>query len=136
MSEANRAVVDRFGEEVWNKGNLAAVDELVAGDFVGYGPGRGITRGPEALKRAVNRMRTAFPDLLFVVEDTVAEGDKVVTRWTGQGTHRGEWRGIAPSGRVVTFTGIAIRRLADGKIAERWVNVDYTGLLRQIGGSR
>lgn len=134
--EENIALVDRFGKEVWNNGNLAAVDALVAGDFVGYGPGRAITRGPEALKRVVTRMRTAFPDLQFEVEDTIVEKDKVVTRWTGRGTHRGEWRGVALTGKQVSFTGIAIRRISGGKIAERWVNVDYTGLIRQIGADQ
>ena len=134
MSDKNKAIVGRFGEEVWNKGNLATIDELVAGDFVGYGPGRGITRGPDALKRAVIRMRTAFPDLQFTVEDNFAEGDKVVTRWTGRGTHKGVWRGIAPTGKQVTFTGIAIRHIAGGKIVKRWVNADYAALLREISG--
>ena len=134
MLEQNKAIVNRFGEEVWNRGNLAAVDELVAGDFVGYGPGRRVARGPEALKQTVTRMRTAFPYLHFTVEDEIAEGDKVVTRWTGRGTHRGKWRGVAASGKRVTFTGIAIRRIAGGKIAERWVNADYTALIREISG--
>ena len=111
---------------------MAVVDELVAGDFVGYDPGRRITRNPEALKRVITRMRTAFPDLHFEVEDTIAEGDKVVTRWTGTGTHSGEWNGLAPTGKQVSFSGIAVRRMAGGKIAERWANVDYTGLMRQI----
>ena len=136
MSEASESIVRRFGEEVWNKGNLEAVDELVSGDFVGYGPGRRITRGLEALRRVVSRMRTAFPDLSFTVEDEIAAGDKVVTRWTGSGTHQGEWQGNASTGNQVSFSGIAIRRIAGGKIAERWVNVDYTGLMRQIGAGR
>ena len=133
MIDQNRAIVERFGNEVWNKGNMAAVDELVTPDFVGYGPGRRITHGPEELKQVVSRMRAAFPDLHFTVEDEIAVGDKVVTRWTGWGTHKGEWSGTAPTGKPVTFTGIAIRRIADGMIAERWVNVDYTGLIRQLG---
>ena len=134
--EANKAIVSRFGEEVWNKGNLASVDELVARDFVGHGPGRRVTRGPAALKQIVARMRTAFPDMHFTVEDEISEGDKVVTRWIGRGTHQGEWSGKAPTGKHVSFTGIAIRRIAGGKIAERWVNVDYTGLIRQIGADQ
>ena len=134
MPEENRAIVQRFGEEVWNKGNLAAVDELVTLDFAGHGPGRRVTRGPEELKKVVARMRAAFPDIRFTVEDEIAEGDRVVTRWTGQGTHQGEWRGIAATGKQVSFSGIAIRRIAGGRIAERWVNADYSALMRQIGG--
>ena len=134
MLQENRAIVQRFGEEVWNKGNLAAVDELVTPDYTGYGPGRRVTRGPEELKKVVARMHSAFPDLLFTVEDEIAEGDRVVTRWTGRGTHRGEWRGIAATGKQVSFSGIAIRRIAGGRIAERWVNADYSALMRQIGG--
>ena len=133
MIDENRAIVERFGDEVWNKGNMEAVDELVASDFVGYGPGRRVTHGPEELKQVVSRMRTAFPDLHFTVEDEIAADDRVVTRWTGWGTHQGDWSGTAATGRPVTFTGIAIRRIADGKIVERWVNVDYTGLIRQLG---
>lgn len=70
-------------------------------------------------------MRSAFPDLQFVVEDTIAEGDKVVTRWTGHGTHRGRWQGVDSTGKHVSFSGVAIRRIAGGKVVERWVNVDY-----------
>ena len=134
MSAENKAIVNHFGEQVWNRGNLEAIDDLVAVDFVGYGPGRRVTRGPEALKQIVTRMRAAFPDLNFTVEDEIAEGDKVVTRWTGTGTHQGEWRGVAPTGKQVSFAGIAIRRITGGKIAERWVNADYTALIREIGG--
>ena len=136
MSEENKAIVNRLGEEVWDKGNLAVVDELVAPDFVGYGPGRGITRGPEELKQTVARMRAAFPDIHFTVDDEIAVGDKVVTRWTGSGTHKGEWRGVSPMNRKVTFTGIAIRRIADGKIVERWVNADQLGMMRQLGADQ
>ena len=106
----NRAVVHRFGEEVWNKGNLAAIDELVAPEFIGYGPGSRITRGPEQLKQVVKRMRSIFPDLRFFVDDEVADGDKVVTRWTGRGTQQATWRGTPASGQQVVMTGIAIRR--------------------------
>ena len=134
MLEENKAIVRRFGDEVWNKGNLAAVEELVAPEFVGCGPGERVTRGPKELKRVVARMRAAFPDLHFTVEDEVAEGDRVATRWTGRGTHRGKWRGVAPTGKQVTFTGIAIRRIAGGKIVERWVNTDQLGLTIQLGG--
>ena len=133
MLEENKAVIRRFGEEVWNRGDMAAVDELVAPDFVGYGPGKRVTRGREDLKQVVTHMRTAFPDLHFTVEDEIAEGDKVVTRWTGVGKHQGEWRGIAPTGKYVTFTGLAIRRIARGKIVERWVNTDVQGLIAQLG---
>ena len=134
--EQNKAIVRRLGEEVWNNGDLAVVDELVAPDFVGYGPGKRTTRGPERLKQTVLRMRTAFPDLHFTVEDELAIGDKVVTRWTGRGTHQGEWRGIAPTGKYVTLAGIAIRRIAGGKIVERWVNTDQLGMITQLSTGR
>lgn len=133
MSDQNSAIVERFGDEVWNKGNMAAVDELVAPDFVGYGPGRRVTRGPEELKQVVASVRAAFPDMTFTVEDEIVSGDKVVTRWTGRGTHKGKWLGTEPTGKEVAFTGIAIRRIAGGKIVERWVNADYTALIRTIG---
>ena len=133
MSEENKAIVRRFGEEVWNKGNLEALDGLVTADFVGRGPGTGVIRGREELRQVVVGMRAVFPDLNFAVEDEIASGDKVVTRWTFRGTHQAEWRGVAPTGKQVTFTEITIRRIADGKIAEVWANADELGLEKQLG---
>ncbi len=134
MSTAeNEAVVRRWLEEGWNQGNLAVVDELFAANYVLHGANGSRPLGPEQIKRILVRSRIAFPDLRLAIEDMIAAGDKVVTRWTARGTHRGEFRGILPTGRSVTWTGITIERIVDGKIVEAWDNWDELGLLRQLG---
>ena len=116
MSEANKALVRRVIEEGLNKHNLALLDELYA-DCVWYRPATGELKG-EALKQFVASMLAAFPDIRFTIEDQVAEGDKVVTRWTFTGTHQGEFMGLAPTGKQVTTSGIDICRIVEGKIVE------------------
>jgi len=125
---ANKALVRRFMEEVFNRGNLAVVDELWKPDRI------------EADKRAVEHLRTAFPDYHRTVEAQVAEGDLVVTRWTMRGTHRGPYRSgalgrtLAPTGRRVEVPGTSIHRLAGGRIVEAWVQGnDSVQLLLQLG---
>ena len=90
-------------------------------------------RGIEGLTQFVSMIRSAIPDLRITIEDDMAEGDKVVTRWIGQGTHQGELLGIAPTGNQVTFTGITIHRIEDTKIVEEWSNWDALGVRQQIG---
>ena len=91
-------------------------------------------RGIEAHNQFATMHRTAFPDLRFVAEDVIAEGDKVVERRTSSGTHQGELMGIPPTGRQTTGSGVSIFRVANGKVAEQWVNWDMLGLLQQLGG--
>jgi predicted ester cyclase len=131
--EENKAVIRRLIEEV-DKGNLAVVDECFADDYVDHNPTpiRGLAPGIEGVKKAFNIFWTAFPDTRHVIEDLVAEGDKVVARYWACGTHTGELMGISPTGKQVTMTGIAIYRLAGGKIVERWVE-QGTGVLQQLG---
>ena len=134
-TEQNKAISRRADEELFNDGNLDVADELFAADFLYHDPTSGEAwRGPEGVKRYVRMFRTAFPDLRLTVEDQVAEGDNVAYRWTAHGTHRGELLGVAPTGRRVTLTGIAIARVVDGKIREMWENTDALGLMRQLGG--
>lgn len=133
MSEQNKAIVRRLIEEAW-KGNLDVIDELVDRDYVGYDPSNPEpVRGPEGMKEFVTTYRTAFPDANITIEDQIAEGDKVVTRWTGRGTHEGDLMGIAPTRKQATVTGISIARLADGKVVEDWTNWDTLGLMQQLG---
>ncbi len=134
MSEENRAIVRREMEEIFGQGNLDAADEVYATDYVGHEPTtpEGI-RGLEEAKQFASMYRSAFPDLRLTLEDQIAEGDKVVTRWTARGTHQGELLGIAPTGQQVRITGITISRIADGKIAEDWTNFDALGMMQQIG---
>lgn len=127
----------RLLEEVFNTGNVALVDELIAADAINHDPGLPAElrtlRGPEALKRTVTLYRSAFPDVKMTVDDAIREGDKVVLRWHAEGTHRGELAGLAPTAARVTVTGISIDHWKDGKIVEAWVEWDNLGLARKIG---
>ncbi len=134
MSEENKEKVRRFVEEVFNEGNLGVADELFASDYVLHDPTTPEeVRGPEGIKQFVQMYRSAFPDGHITVEDQIAEGDKVVTRFRGRGTHQGELMGIPPSGNQVEVPGITISRMSGGKIAEDWTNYDTLGLMQQIG---
>ena len=135
LSETNKAVVRRFFEEVWNKGKLNVLDEIIAKDHVSSGPGSlpGLPTGPEGSKQFVTVYRNAFPDVHFTIDDQLAEGDQVVTRWTGHGTHQGELAGIPATGKSSTVTGININRIVNGKIAESWGIFDQFGMMQQLG---
>jgi steroid delta-isomerase-like uncharacterized protein len=126
--EKNKGLARRYQEEVWGKGDLALIDELLAPDFIDHSLPSGMDPGFAGAKRAVQGALDAFPDGQWTVEDLIAEGDKVVIRWKLQATHEHEFRGIAPVGKPVTVAGITILRIADGKIAERWVNWDSMAL--------
>ena len=135
MSEENKALARRFMDEVYNKGNLDFIDEVVAPNWVEHNPNtpEGMSGRVEDSKRFVEMYRNAFPDLHITVEDLIAEGDKVVMRWTARGTHQGELMGVPPSGNRVEVTGINIERLEGGKFVESWSNYDFLGLMQQIG---
>jgi len=129
---ANKSAVLRSEAELWNKGNLAAADELYSPNFVCHfviGPE---WRGVQGIKDAVAQHRRSFPDWDEQVEDIIAEGDKVVIRFTSTGTQKGEFAGIAPTGKKVTIREVAIFRLVDGKITEQWGMPDVHGLLEQL----
>lgn len=134
MSEELKALAQRGFDEIWSKGNLDVADELLAPDFVGR-PGGEELQGREAAKAFITGMRAAFPDLTLTVEDQLAEGDTVVTRWTARGTHRGELMGIQPTGSQVDVAGITIQRFRDGMIVEGWTSFDRLGMLQQIGAA-
>ena len=131
----NKAVVLRSEAELWSKGNLAVADELYSPDFVCHfivGPE---WRGLEGIKGAVRSHRTSFPDWHERVDDIVAEGDRVVIRFTPTGTQLGEFQGIAPTGRKVSIQEVAIFRVVDGKIVEQWGMPDIHGLMQQLGAT-
>ena len=133
MSEQNKAIARRFYDEVINKGNLALADALLTHDFMDHGA-QGVPMNLEGFKRFATGLAAAFPDLRVTVEDMVAEGDKVAVRVTVSGTHTGVFMGsVQATGKRVTWTGIDIMRLRDGKIAERWNHRDLLGLLQQLG---
>jgi steroid delta-isomerase-like uncharacterized protein len=133
MSEQNKALTRRYLEEVWNGGNLALADELIAADYVYHTPVPPEVHGPEGVKQLVSMYRAAYPDLHFTAEDVIAEGDQVVTRWTSRSTHQGELMGIPATGKRVTTSGINIVRFETAKIAEEWTNWDALGMLQQLG---
>jgi len=135
MSEANKALVRRWFEEVWNQGREETIDELFAAEGVGYGLGDTdvTTRGPGEFKIFANNLRGALPDIHMTIEDIMAEGDKVTVRIAAEGTHKGGQLGVAPTGRRVRIAGVVIVRIANGQIVEGWNSWDQLGLLRQIG---
>jgi steroid delta-isomerase-like uncharacterized protein len=132
--EANCQLVRRFIDEVFNAGNFDAVDEMLSPDYAHHDPTtQEFGSGMEGFKRLIGYYRDAFPDLEIALDDQFAAGDRVVDRWTGRGTHRGELMGIQATGRPVSASGISIHRLEDGRIAETWNNYDAAGMLRQLG---
>ena len=135
MSEENK-VLTRRSWEIVSEGNLDTLEdalaEVYADDIVLHEPDEDI-RGIEGLKQFVCMIRSAIPDLRITLEDDIAEGEKVVSRWRAQGTHQGELMGIAPTGNKVMITGITIHRIEEGKIVEEWENWDALGLMQQIG---
>ncbi len=131
--EENKTIERHYMEEVWTKGNLAAVDELVATNYVDHTPMPDVSPDLQGLKQFVTVITTAFPDWHPTIEDMIAEGDKVVVRFTGSGTHKGEFMGIPPTGKQLTMKAIAIHRIAGGKIVENWLQADMLGMMQQLG---
>ena len=131
--ERNKRVVRRFVEEFQNGGNDSAAEELLAADFVDRTPFPGVSPDKQGVKHLFTALRLAFPDLRAKIHDQLAEKNKVATRKTFRGTHRGEFLGISPSGRSVAFDVIEVVRVEDGRIAEHWNVIDLMGLLQQIG---
>ena len=129
MSQENKALVRRFLDELHNKRNYGIVDEL-APSYIGHGGGGSDS---EAVKQGTRSRVAAFPDIRLTIDDQIAEGDKVVTRWTMRGTHQGEYEGIAPTNKEFTNTGIFIHRIEGGKLVERWASTDTLGFMQQIG---
>ena len=130
--DANKALVLRL-LEVHNQGNLAVADEILATDFVNHDPSRPDVTDLESYKAWVVANHTAFPDFHVKVHDMIAEDNKVASRWTVTGTHKGEFLNIPPSDNKVTITGIEIFRLANGKIVEAWWSYDMLGMMQQLG---
>jgi predicted ester cyclase len=131
-TEENKMLVHRFFEELMNQRNLALADDLFAPEYVHHFPDEDI-HGPDGVKQMDKGLLTTFPDWHISTDDVIAEGDKVVVRFTIHGTHEGEGFNISPTGKRVVYTGIDIFRIADGKIVEQWTEVDALGLLQQLG---
>ena len=114
---------------------MSVADEIIADNFVNHGilPAREIMRGREAAKQYMAMRHSAFPDTHFTIEDQIAEGDKVTTRWTATGVHQGEFAGIPATGKRVNFMAINIHRVVDGQIQEGWLEWDALGMMQQLG---
>jgi len=138
-AEENKALARRYWDEVWSTGNVAIVDEIFASDDLFHSGGTTNSRDNEALKQGAMRWRTAIPDIRSTIEDIFAEGDKVVVRWTLDGTHRGNIENIEsagtipPTGKQVRIVGMDIFHFRGGKIVARWRSWDRLGLLQQLG---
>lgn len=133
-TEENRATARRWSEELWGKGNLAVADEIIAENYVRHDPGDPFpARGPEDVKRIVTLLRAMLPDLRIEVEDTIAEGDLVVSRYTATATDTRGYMGHAPTGKSIRTSAMQMFRFANGKIAESWAARDDLGTLRQLG---
>lgn len=134
MSADSKALSRRLLEEAFNAGNLQVVDELVAPEFVSHDAAMPEpVVGIEAAKASIAGYRDAFPDLHLMIEEMIAEGELVATRWSARGTHRGDLMGITATGKQATVTGITIDRIRDGRFVESWTNWDTLGLLQQLG---
>ena len=133
MSEANKTIARRLVEEAFNKGNYGVIEELVAPTIVNHDPATGDETGVDGVRQNIDRYRSAFPDVKITIEEQVADGDLVASRWTATGTHKGELMGIAPTGKESTVTGLTLDKIKDGKIVESWTNWDTLGMLQQLG---
>lgn len=134
-SQGNKELLRLFYNEVFVQWNLAVVDEMVAPQFRSHDWPDDHASGPQGFRDFYGWLRSAFPDLRYTVEEIVAEGDRVVVRWRQIGTHKGDFLGVPGTGRPMSMRGIAIYRVADGKLMERWVVVDLHGLLEQLRAS-
>ncbi|MBX3025816.1 ester cyclase [bacterium] len=141
-----KALVRRLYEELWGDGDLSIIDHCIARDYVNHqrvvdphlSPSVSAVEicGRDMFKTLVGAWRAGFPDVRTTVEDQIAEGDKVATRWISRGTQTGPWMRVAASGKPMLVEGISIDRIADGKVVETWTNWDLLGLMQQIGAVR
>lgn len=138
-TERNKFLVRRFVEDVWNAGKLDVADEVLAANYIEHPSSPDESRmddeptGPDGMKQFVRMFKGAFPDMTFTIDHIVAEGDKVAVQLTGRGTHKGDLRDLAPTGRRVTIGGAAIHRIEDNKIVETYQVVDRLSLREQLG---
>jgi len=138
MSEQNKALMRRWFEEVWNRGQADAIEEMFASDGVAYGltdERQNFMRGPADYKIFYHQYREAFPDIHITIEDMIAEGDKVATRCLVKGRPTGNSLGVTATNAPISFEGVAITRIKDGKIVEAWNYFDLATMHRQLGST-
>ena len=132
MSTNNEALVRRFFEEFCNDRRAEVADELIASDYVSHGPQAPPAEGPDGVRQGVGLYQDSV-DGHWTVQEMFSAGDRVVARWLGTGTHRGELMGIDPTGKPISVEAISVFRVENGKIAEEWTVWDALGLLQQVG---
>jgi steroid delta-isomerase-like uncharacterized protein len=133
LAEESRAIVRRY-LDVYERGNVDLLDELLSPDYVNHSPATpDLPTGPEGVKAVVSMFRSAMPDLVIVIEDTIAESDKVAVRYTLEGTHEGELFGVPPTGRRLSIKSITVERVSDGRIREHWRITDSLDMMQQLG---
>jgi predicted ester cyclase len=128
---ANKGLLRRFYKEVYVDWNMALADQILSPQFTSHDWPQSGPTGPQAFRNYYSALRSAVPDARYEVDDLIAEDDKVVVRWRLLGTHKGDFRGIAPTGRPIVLKGIAIYRVEGGKLMERWVVSDLYGVLEE-----
>ena len=133
MTSDNKAIVKEFIDRLFSEGDLSAIDDLAAPDYVDNDPPFGADGTREGMRQVGAMMRAAFPDWRSEVHSLIAEDDIVVERFTASGTHKGEINGVAPTDKVCSLAGINIFRVRDGKVVERWGRLDELGFLKQLG---
>jgi predicted ester cyclase len=132
MDEENKQITLRWIDEMCGQRNLGVGDEIFAADLIDHNPAPDQAQGPEGQKQVLRELWEAFPDFHTQADDVIAQGDRVVVRWSASGTHEGSYYGIAPTGKKITYSGIDIVRIERGKIVERWGFSDDLGLLQQL----
>jgi predicted ester cyclase len=130
-ASANKELLRRFYNDVYVDWNMEVADDLLSPQFTSHDWPESGPRGPKAFRGYYSALRSAVPDARYEVDDLIAEGDRVVVRWRLLGTHKGPFRGIAPTGRPITLKGIAIYRVENSKLLERWVVSDLYGALEE-----
>jgi steroid delta-isomerase-like uncharacterized protein len=136
-TQANKAIAHRVFDEVWSQGRFGVADHILAPDFIGRPGGLGEPlEGAAAAKEFIARLREGFPDITFRVDEMIAEGDTVATRWTATGTNDGEFMGYEPTEREATIRGMSFFRFVNGVIAEGWTQLDTLGLMKAVGAVR
>jgi steroid delta-isomerase-like uncharacterized protein len=132
-TQGNVALIQRLSDELWNRRNLAVVDDLLTPDWVDHDAAPGLPPGPQGLKTLAASIQAAFSDGQSTIDDIVAEGDRVAWRWKYRGRHTGDFQGIPATQKEVALTGITIDRIMDGRLVERWSVTDTLGFLQQLG---
>jgi steroid delta-isomerase-like uncharacterized protein len=128
--EENKEIQRRVLVEVHSPGKLDLVDELYDENFIGLPD---MTKGIENVKKFISNLLNTFPDIKFTVEDQIAEGDKVFAQWSITATHKGEFMGIAPTGKPIAVSGVTVYKILNGKVVQAWGMIDNLGILQQIG---